>query len=58
MKILLALLFCITLSGCIPRIITVRVMDITSDHVRDLEMQNAALKAANNYLRGVDKDFK
>jgi hypothetical protein len=58
MKIIYAILFCLTLSGCMPRIITVHVVDRTSPYVIGLEEQNAALKAANNYLRGVDKDFK
>lgn len=52
---LIIILACLCLSGCMPNVITVRVVDITSAHVVDLEMQNAALKAANDYLRGIDK---
>ena len=52
---LIIILACLGLSGCMPRVITVRVIDSDKERVVDLEMQNAALKAANDYLRGVDR---
>ena len=52
---LIIILACLVLSGCMPRVITVRVIDSDKERVVDLEMQNAALKAANDYLRGVDR---
>ena len=47
---LIIILACLGLSGCMPRVITVRVIDSDKERVVDLEMQNAALKAANSYL--------
>ena len=51
-------LVALTLNGCFPKIIILKTVDekliergISPEHVRDIEMQNAALKAANEYLR-------
>ena len=51
----------ISLIGCAPRLIIVRTVTekladrgITEDRIRDLEMENAALRAANRHLLGKD----
>ena len=51
MKWIILSLMALSTSGCFPRAITVRVVNDTNNQVRDLEMDNAALRAANEYLR-------
>jgi outer membrane lipoprotein SlyB len=45
-------LMALSLSGCCPKVMTIKVYSEPDryEHIRELEMQNAALKAANQYL--------
>jgi len=54
----LVALVALSLQGCAPRLVMVRTVDenlfehgVNMERMRDLEMENAALKAANSYLR-------
>lgn len=56
-KILVVFLAAAALAGCAPRLIVLRTVDqksldrgITAERIADLEMENAALRAANTYL--------
>lgn len=51
MRVFLIIGLCSVLSGCV-KTFNVNLVDKTHEHVRELEMQNAALKAANAYLLG------
>jgi len=48
MRNIIIVITALCLYGCMPNVI--RVVDVTHSQIRELEMQNAALKAANEYL--------